>query len=269
MPPTNSADFRRFIRRQIGITEAVEARFNRPEKPVCLAQMGLVSPQMGAPQVFCFGPIMGDDLAVWYREGPDDIISVTSPGSIRKQLDAIPEGQDFELLVNSDGGDVAAATAAGAMIDDRITGGSKVHTRIVGDALSAASLMMLRSTSSEIDPMGLVMVHCPWTFTYGNADDLEREADVLRKIENGAAAFYASRTPWSEPDALAAMKATTWFSAQEIVDAGIIGKVSSTTVADERDQLAAAAREDLNVLCAGVNARRAALYDAGLTREEV
>ena len=279
MPPTNiaafnRAAFRRFCRRSLGITEAIESRFERAEKPSASL---LSAPKMGAQGqniVYAFGPIMSDEWASWYRDGEDDFLSVTSPGSIFAQLTKIPDGEDITLLVNSVGGDVAAATAAGAFLDDRITAGAKINARIVGDALSAASTLMLRSTSTEIDPMGLVMIHSPWTMTWGNPDELEKQASTLRKIESSVAKFYASRTPMSQDAALEAMKEETWYSAEEAVEAGLIGRVSDAMPADrEAEEMAAAAQEDLSVLCAGVNARRAALYETAIpevaTKEEV
>ena len=270
--PNHRAAFRRFARRSLGITEAVEARFERAEKPV-------IKPKMAAPGaggiVYAFGEIVSDEWANWLREGPDDFLTVTSPGTLKQQLEGIPDGEPITLLINSIGGDVAAASAGGALLDDRIKAGSPVNARIVGDALSAASTLMLRSTSSEIDPMGLVMIHNPWTFTWGDADALEKEAAVLRKIQTGTAALYAERTPWDEDKARAVMAAETWFSAQEIVDEGVIGKVTEAPAvaadreAEEAGKMAAIAREDLNVLCAGLTARRATLYDpAGLMTAE-
>jgi len=272
--PFDRERFRLWCRRTVGITEATEARFNRPEHPVSdpvrLAREARARLQdSGAvPRfpVYAFGPVISDDLAWWFLDGEDDFLSAVSPGTIQRQLAAIPEGAAIDLLVNSSGGDVAAATAAGALLDDRITGGSKVHARIVGDALSAASTLMLRSTSSEIDPMGLVMIHNPWIVTAGDADSLEEQAAVLRKIESNAAQFYAQRVEaFSVEDARKAMAAETWYSAEEAVAAGLVGKVSESpiyTQEEATDDLAAAAREDLTVLCAGVNARRAALYDS-------
>ena len=282
--PFDRARFRQWCRRTVGITEATEARFNRADKPVGVfdsngalaaalsknaervARMQDAGTETPFP-VYAFGPVISDDLAWWYLEGEDDFLTAITPGTIQRQLAAIPEGANIELLVNSPGGEVAAATAAGNMLDDRIKGGSSVHARIVGDALSAASALMLRSTSSEIDPMGLVMIHNPWTFAFGDADSLEEQAAVLRKIEANAAAFYAQRVgTFTEESARAAMAAETWYSAAEAVEQGLVGKVSeSPTYTQEEasdDDLAAAAREDLTVLCAGVNARRAALFDS-------
>ena len=280
MPPTNAAAFdraafRRHCRRSLGISESIEARFNRADKPVWIAEtqssaadmlsksVRLAQTARGEPHiVYAFGPVMNDDMASWYRDSADDWMSVVSPGTIREQLAAIPEGEDITLLINSPGGDVSAATAAGAMLDDRIKGGAGVNARITGDALSAASTLMLRSTSTEIDPMGLVMIHSPWTFAWGNANDLEKQASTLRKIEANVAKFYADRTELSEAEAQAVMEAETWYSAEEAVAAGLIGKVSEAVAADrEAEEVArASAVDDLTVLCAGLDARRTALY---------
>lgn len=282
--PFDRQRFRQWCRRSVGITEATEARFNRADKPVgvfdshaalaaALSKNALRVARMqdeGAEApfpVYAFGPIISDDLAWWYLEDEDDFLTAISPGTIQRQLAAIPAGANIELLVNSPGGEVAAATAAGNLLDDRIKGGSAVHARIIGDALSAASALMLRSTSSEIDPMGLVMIHNPWTFAFGDADSLEEQAAVLRKIEANAAAFYAQRVEsFTEESARKAMAAETWYAAAESVEAGLVGKVSEAPTYTQEEavdeDLAAAAREDLTVLCAGVNARRAALFDS-------
>ena len=268
MPPTNRDAFRLFLRRAAGIDSA--------KKAANLKRMGLPPVRMvstevrgDVPQVFAFGDIWSDDIASWLRDGPDDIMSVTSPGSIAKQLETIPKGQDFDLLINSDGGDVAAASVAGEMVDDRIASGSKVHVRVVGDALSAATTLMLRNTSSEIAPMGMVMIHNPWTFTWGDADALDKEADTLRKIEAGVAGLYASRTPYSQDEAREVMKAETWYNAEETVAAGLLGKVSEQPTAESDASMSAKAKsaltDDLNDLCVGHIARRSTLYGPEIT----
>ncbi len=70
------------------------------------------------------------------------------------------------------------------------------------------------------------MVHDAWGLCVGSAADMLEAADLLDKTSDNIAAIYARRTrlpAWSWRDA---MRAETWYTADEAVAAGLADRAA-------------------------------------------
>lgn len=133
----------------------------------------------------------------------------------RRDLDAAPDGE-LHVRINSPGGSVFDGVAIYNALVER----GDVVTHIDGLAASIASVIALAGEQRQISQGARIMIHEPWSIVLGNADDMRKEADVLDGINDDIAGIYAGVTGIEVPDLLAAMKAETWYSAQEAVDEG-------------------------------------------------
>ncbi|RVU17489.1 head maturation protease, ClpP-related [Methylobacterium oryzihabitans] len=124
----------------------------------------------------------------------------------------------LHLRINSPGGDVFGARAMKTALEQH---GATVVAHIDGLAASAASFLMLAASEIEIAAGAFVMIHEPWSFALGTADDLRASADLLDKVGLAIAADYVRRTGEGEAEILALMKAETWFDADEAVAIGL------------------------------------------------
>ena len=176
--------------------------------------------------------------------------------------------KNIKVNINSPGGDVFDGIAIyNALLDHQ----AHVTTYVSGLAASMASIIAMAGAERQIARSAFMMVHSPWAFSMGNADEMEKEAKILRKIENTMADVYALKTGKNQTQMLQVMKDETWYTGQESVDAGFSEKICF----DDKDQKQA--KFDLSMFSrapavAGETTKRqierVLTQDAGLTRSQ-
>lgn len=162
----------------------------------------------------------------------DDVISVfdtigedwwTGGGFTLRRLDAALRSigrRDFEVHINSPGGDMFEGVAIYNKIRDHADGhGLKVKVKIVGLAASAASVIAMAGDEIEIASSGFIMIHNCWTIAMGNRNEFAEMAATMEKFDASMAGVYEARTGHSADEIAAWMDAETWFSGQEAVEA--------------------------------------------------
>lgn len=160
-------------------------------------------------------------------------------------IDAIKpyKGKALDVAINSPGGDVFAGIAIYNAL--RAHGGT-VTTRALGVAASAASIVMMAGDVREMPANAMVMVHNPWSFAAGNADELRNTADVLDKIGDSLVSIYTARTGKAEDEIRAMLATDTWMSADEAKELGFVDTVTPSFEAKalfDLDRLPEAARK--------------------------
>jgi ATP-dependent protease ClpP protease subunit len=130
----------------------------------------------------------------------------------------------IELHVNSPGGDVFDGVA---IYNALLQHPAEVHAVVDGLAASAASFIVTAGDRVSMGRGTELMIHDAWTFTIGNAGDHREVADVLDKISDSVAGLYADRAEGDAAEWRERMRAETWYSAQEAVDAGLADEVLS------------------------------------------
>lgn len=153
------------------------------------------------------------------------------------------KASDVDVEINSPGGDVFAGIA---IYNGMRQSGKKINVKIMGVAASAASLIAMAGDTIDMPENTFMMVHNPWSFAMGSAEDMRDTADMLDKIGSSLVATYAKRTGKSDEEIKALLDAETWMTAQEAVEAGF-----ATTVSDA---IAAKAEFDMDRVPANVKA---------------
>lgn len=150
--------------------------------------------------------------------------------SAKAFLSAVREitAKDISLEINSPGGDVFAGIAMYNGLRALADAGKTINVKIMGIAASAASLVAMAGDTIEMPSNTMMMVHNPWTFAMGDADEMRATADVLDGISNGLIATYAKRTGKAADEIKTLLDAETWLSAEEAVALGF-----ATTVTDK------------------------------------
>jgi ATP-dependent protease ClpP protease subunit len=136
-------------------------------------------------------------------------------------LEKITAGK-INLRINSPGGDVFDGTA---IYNALLRHPAQVHVSIDGVAASMASIIALAGDTVEMAESAFYMIHKPWSWVVGTADDMRKEAVVLDKITGTAAGIYANNSELSLADVEEAMAEETWYTAQEAKDAGFIDTI--------------------------------------------
>lgn len=130
---------------------------------------------------------------------------------------------EVDVEINSPGGDVFAGLA---IYNGLRASGKKINVKVLGLAASAASLVAMAGDTIEMPENAFMMVHNPWGFAMGGADEMRNTADVLDKIGAGLVSTYAKRTGKTDQEIAALLDAETWMTAQEAVDAGFATSVT-------------------------------------------
>jgi ATP-dependent protease ClpP protease subunit len=128
------------------------------------------------------------------------------------------------LRINSPGGDVFAARAIQAAIEAH---DGEVTAQVDGYAASAASLIAVAADKCIMASGAFMMIHKAWTITLGNSDDLMESASLLEKIDGSLAETYAAKAGGEAAAYAELMRAETWFTAQEAIDAGLADEVTA------------------------------------------
>lgn len=135
--------------------------------------------------------------------------------------------------INSPGGDVFEGRAMAAAL---VAHPGEVVCHIDGICASAATYVALAGNEVRMTDGGLIMIHNSWTFAYGNKSELRDTANLLDKIDGTIAADYQRKTGASAEQVATWMDATTWFTAQEALDAKFVDAIDANTKASKDSQ---------------------------------
>jgi ATP-dependent protease ClpP protease subunit len=134
------------------------------------------------------------------------------------------EADDVDLHINSPGGFVWDAVAMYEALDAHP---AAVHVHIDGLAASAASFMAMVGADVEIAKGGRMMIHDAQGIGIGGPADMREYADLLDAVSDDISGYYAARAGGTPKTWRQAMTATTWYSAQESVDAKLADRVAA------------------------------------------
>lgn len=134
---------------------------------------------------------------------------VQAIGDIRKT--------NIHLRINSPGGDVFDARAIKTALEQHP---AKVTAFVDGLAASAASFLMLAADNIKIAKGAFVMIHNPWGFAMGDADEMRATAALLDSVGGAIRGDYQARTGLDDSVLAKMMDDETWMSADEAVEKG-------------------------------------------------
>ena len=142
------------------------------------------------------GPIITNDdkwIYDWFG------VASCCPADIRSQLDEVADDEGVQVVINSSGGDIFAASEIYDMLAE-----SKATIKVIF-AASAASYIAC-ACSSEIVPTGMLMIHNVSSYATGDYNDMAHESGVLLKASKAVATAYRLKTGMTEDELIGLMK---------------------------------------------------------------
>ncbi|MDE3838654.1 peptidase [Bacillus methanolicus] len=130
--------------------------------------------------LYFYGDIVSSWLGAW-----DDTDQY--PEAIRDFLKGV-EGKNLNIYINSGGGSVFAGMAIYNMLK-RHQGFKTVY--VDGLAASISSVIALAGDRVIVPSNAFLMIHKPWSWSSGNANDFRKLANDLDAIEEGIMNVYA------------------------------------------------------------------------------
>lgn len=102
---------------------------------------------------------------------------------------------------------------------------SKIIVHIDALAASIASVIAMAGDEINISEHAQMMLHEPYSMVIGTAEDMVKEAEVLKSIEQTIIDIYAARTGIDREEITAMVKAETWLRGSAAVEAGFADKM--------------------------------------------
>lgn len=143
-----------------------------------------------------------------------------------RDLKAIDDGvSPVEVAFNTCGGDLFEGVAihnALRRLGERCTG------RIDSLAASAGSVAVCGAHRVVAPPTAILMIHNPYTWIEGDAEELRRVADVLDQAFEVIIAAYKAKSPdIDEAELRRLVNEESWLTAQEALALGLVDEISS------------------------------------------
>lgn len=151
-----------------------------------------------------------------------DIFDSKTAKQFREELNTGTGEGDITVWINSEGGSCfAAAQMYNALKDYR----GKVRVCIDAVALSAASVVAMAGDTVEISPVGIIMIHNPWTYAEGDSDEMKTTAEMLDEVKESIINAYELKTKLSRKELAKMMDDETWIHAKKAVELGFVDKI--------------------------------------------
>ncbi|MFB4312925.1 head maturation protease, ClpP-related [Actinomadura sp. 21ATH] len=144
-------------------------------------------------------------------------------GSLVDQLSALDTPQ-INVRINSPGGEIFDGIAIHNALRSHQ---AKVNVRVEGIAASIASVIAMAGDEVEMAPHSQMMIHDGMGVAIGNAQEMREMADLLDRQSDNIAAVYAEKAGGRKDSWRKKMRAETWYTAQEAVEAGLADKVAT------------------------------------------
>lgn len=153
------------------------------------------------------------------------------------------DADEITVRINSPGGSVFEGIA----ILNALRGHPATITTVVDSiAASIASVIAMGGNKVVMNQNSQMMIHNAWNVAVGNADELQKVVDDLRRMSTNIASIYAGRAGGTVEDWQALMDAETWYSAEEAVAAGLADDAITDAAKDKTTGLFARASFDLS-----------------------
>lgn len=164
-----------------------------------------------------------EEIGLWGVQAKD---FVSQLGAIKSS------GQtDLSVEISSPGGSVSEALA---MYNGLRASGLNITTKVMGAAMSAASLVFMAGDKRVMPKNTYLMLHNPSTIVAGNAEDLHDAADALTKIGGLVRGTYKARSGMADEKLAEILAKDSFFSADEAKELGLATEVLEEETATAR-----------------------------------
>ena len=152
-----------------------------------------------------------------FQDKESNEYGVVSLSSVVNAVNSQPEATEFIVHIHSIGGDVYEGLAIYDFLNSL---DKKVTTVNEGLTASIATVVYLAGEERQATPNSQLFIHNAWTMTMGDADELAKQSEGLRKYNELISDIYVSKTNLTKEDSLALMKVETEFNSDQQIEKG-------------------------------------------------
>lgn len=176
----------------------------------------------------------------------DEEEQVFSLDAVKALIEGHPEENDYLLNIHCPGGEV---TEGFAIYDYLRSSGKNLYTNIEGDCHSMAVTLLLVAPLNQrtAAPNCSALIHQVRSGCGGTADEMAREAEETRRLQERMLKIYEDRTGRPFADLEAMMKEEKVHSAEELLAWGFIGSINTynTNIKPSKNQSIMAKEKNL------------------------
>ena len=183
--------------------------------------MQLVADNKSVPRSLSITAV-GSDTRIELYDIIDDYYGVSASAFV-SALNTVKSG-NISLHINSPGGCVFSARAMVAAIAAHP---ATITAHVDGLAASAASYVAMACDKVVMQDGAMMMIHCAWSLSMGNASDMRATADLLEKVDESIVKDYARKTGLDSEAIKQMMVAETWMDSAEAVEKGFADSVAT------------------------------------------
>ncbi|EKS6155821.1 Clp protease ClpP [Salmonella enterica] len=140
-------------------------------------------------------------------------------------LKALGDITHINLHINSPGGDVFDGIAIFNALKHH---GAAITVHIDGLAASMASVIAMVGNPVIMPENTMMMIHKPWGFAGGDANDMRDYADLLDKVESVLIPAYVEKTGKTTEEIAAMLDDETWMDGKECLAHGFADQVTTS-----------------------------------------
>ncbi len=160
-----------------------------------------------------------------YQGKDAEIYGGVNPKMVLDQIQANKEAETLIVHINSNGGSVDAGFA---IYDILKTSGKKITTLIEGQCYSIATVISLAGKDRQATSNSEFLVHNPFSVATGDASDVAKKAEKIKKFEDKIANHYATLTSITFDDAKSEMEKDTFMDLEKAKEYGFITEIVDT-----------------------------------------
>ncbi len=158
--------------------------------------------------LYFYGDIVSESwISEWYE---DDMC----PADVKVFLDELENVNNINIHINSGGGSVFGGLA---IYNQLKRYNATITTYIDGLAASTASVIAMAGDKIVMPENALLMIHKPLIWCYGNANELQKQIDILDTCQNSILSIYMKKVKpgVTEDEINNLINAETWFTGEE------------------------------------------------------
>jgi len=151
-----------------------------------------------------------------------------SPKPLKAFLASLAADDEAEIEINSPGGLVVQGIEMANAIKNCK---AKVVAHVTGIAASMASVIACACDKIEMEEASFMMIHDPWGYAEGNAEEMRKEASLLDQMKSVIMSFYRGKFKGLTDEQIAAlMSDETWYTGAECKANGLDCEVIKSDV---------------------------------------
>lgn len=165
------------------------------------------------------GAIVDNDTAKIYQWIGFDAISAKT---VERAIKALEDGEELEIDLNSPGGYANVGAEIYTMLRQASADGHPVTVNVVGEACSAATVLMCGADKVLASDVAVFMFHNASVAAQGKARDMRSAQECLEQTDETIVNAYELKTGRTRDELHDLIDAETWMSPQRAMEYGFV-----------------------------------------------